>query len=245
MTKKKLPVLGKSLMPEVLPDPKRMNPKAGSARARVRSRLQQIKDNAAIMGAAAAIAACGSGNKYNVVDELPSPAGRGAGGRPGSTAGYGVVDPLPSPAGYGGVGGPQLPAAGVSGSGLPAQGMMCSAANLLDTTSARAEWRSTTTLLFSINLVSTAPATAVKVTQVISNAMNATDVSAGIVPFKVVLESSPWPERTYIKLSVVCESAAQRTTESLTFDIDASKPAAAGEAPVTLRIAAESDAGAP
>jgi hypothetical protein len=122
---------------------------------------------------------------------------------------------------------------------------MCSTGNLLDATSARAEWRSTTSLLFSINVVPTVPPPAVKLTQVISNAMNATEVSSGIVPFKVMLESNPWPERTYIKLSVVCGSGAQLKTESLTFDIDASKPAAAGEAPVTLRNADESDAGAP
>jgi hypothetical protein len=247
MTKKKLPVLGKSLMPEVLPDPRRAKGGDGSsARARVRSRLQQIKDNAAAVAAAAAIAACGdSGNRYNVVDELPSPAGRGAGGSPWPNAGYGVVDPLPDPAGRGG--------AGYSGQGVPptpdaGPPAMCTTLDPLDPKTAKAQWRSPNSLLFSIGLMPGVSPTAVKLTQVISNAMNATDVTGNALqPFLVVLDSNPWPEHTYIKLSVFCGAGAgpQLVTETSTFDIDTSQPAAAGNVPVTLRVADESDAGTP
>jgi hypothetical protein len=247
VTKKQLPVLSKSLMPEVLPDPLRAKSGDGSsARSRVRSRLQQIKDNAAAVAAAAAIAACGdSGNKYNVVDELPPPAGRGAGGGPWPNAGYGVVDPLPDPAGRGSAGYGGQWVHPTPDAGPPA---MCTTLNPLDPKSAKAQWRSKTSLLFSVSLMPGVAPTSVKLTQVISNAMNATDVTgAGLQPFLVILDSNPWPEHTYIKLTVSCGSGTgpQVVTETLTFDIDTSQPSAAGNLPVKLHADDENDAGTP
>jgi hypothetical protein len=73
MTRKRsLIVLGKGLMPEVLPDPPRTQPGSPDPRERVRLRLREIAERAATMAAAAGIsAACNSG--YGVVDPLPPP----------------------------------------------------------------------------------------------------------------------------------------------------------------------------
>jgi hypothetical protein len=123
---------------------------------------------------------------------------------------------------------------------------MCNTLNPLDPKSAKAQWRSKTSVLFTIGVVPTVPAAAVKLTQVISNAMNVTtDPSVNAAPFQVILDSNPWPEHTYLKVSVTCGTGVQVTTETLTFDIDTSKPAISGAVPVALRAADENDAGAP
>src|SRR5262245_31575169 len=80
--KKKLPVVGKSLMPEVLPPPPQRAGVAGP-RERVLARLKQISKQTTAMATAAAINACG----YAVVDPLPTPAGIGAGGVGGNGGG--------------------------------------------------------------------------------------------------------------------------------------------------------------
>ena len=74
-----LPVVGKSLMPEVLPRPLHAGNLDGSPRARVLKRLAQLSERAAALAAVASIsAACNSGGGgYMTVDPAPAPAGMG------------------------------------------------------------------------------------------------------------------------------------------------------------------------
>lgn len=75
MDKKRLPVIEKSLMPEVLPDPVRSAPGLSSPRERVRARFAQLSERASVLAAAAGLAAACNGSRtpYSVVDEIPDP----------------------------------------------------------------------------------------------------------------------------------------------------------------------------
>lgn len=107
--KKKLPVLGKTMLPEVLPAPARAAapPSVSSPRARTMAHLQRLVATAAALGittgASALEIACGKSTKVPGDTE-----GDGKGGPPvppnkGNTSGYAVVDPMPPPAHCAGV----------------------------------------------------------------------------------------------------------------------------------------------
>lgn len=94
--KKKLPLLGKSLMPEILPAPPART--GAGPRERVLARLKQITQTAAI-AAAATLSACEAGG-----GAMPPPAGAGAGGK-GPGGGNGSAAGVGAAAGSGGAAG--------------------------------------------------------------------------------------------------------------------------------------------
>jgi hypothetical protein len=74
--KRRLPFIGKVLMPEVLPEPLQYNRSGDTPRQRVRKRLLQLGERAAVLAAAGSLGSCAGdkGGGYMVVDQLPVPA---------------------------------------------------------------------------------------------------------------------------------------------------------------------------
>ena len=104
MKKKSLPLVTKTMLPEVLPDPRRPATGASAPRHRTMAHMQRLLATAAAVGVAsagvgtvaatgAATAGCGKSTKV--------PDGKTDGGaveNNGNTSGYAVVDPMPPPA---------------------------------------------------------------------------------------------------------------------------------------------------
>jgi hypothetical protein len=104
---KKLPVLGqtKTVMPEVLPDPRHARA-TSSPRARTMAHMQRLIATAAALGVTTGASALelGCGKTTKVPGESDDAGGTGA--KPpdtGNTSGYAVVDPMPPPAHCAGV----------------------------------------------------------------------------------------------------------------------------------------------
>jgi hypothetical protein len=134
-----------------------------------------------------------------------------------------------------------VPAAGTN---APPVVVQCSTDQALDAKSAKAIWRSKTSLLFMVSPGAGIPPAGVKLTQVISNATNATDISGGQVPFTIQLDGNPWPAQTYVKVTALCGSVPV-VNATLTFDIDTSEPRDSGDVPITLQEPHDEDAGTP
>jgi len=103
---KKLPVLSKTVMPEVLPDPRHARG-VSSPRARTMAHMQRLVATAAALGATTGLAAVDLGcGKTTKVPGDNEPDGKGGTPKPpdtGNTSGYAVVDPMPPPAHCAGV----------------------------------------------------------------------------------------------------------------------------------------------
>jgi hypothetical protein len=93
--KKKLPLLGKSLVPELLSTPP-LQAAGTSPRERVRARMRELVERGTALTAVAGLAAATS-CAYNVVDPLPPPAQAGSGGKGGAAGKAPVPDLCPSP----------------------------------------------------------------------------------------------------------------------------------------------------
>ena len=103
---KKLPVLSKTVMPEVLPDPR--HPRGvSSPRARTMAHMQRLVATAAALGVTTAAGAfelgCGKTTKVPGDNEPDGKSGPPKPLDPGNTSGYAVVDPMPPPAHCAGV----------------------------------------------------------------------------------------------------------------------------------------------
>lgn len=104
--KKSLPLVTKTMLPEVLPDPRRAAGGSSAPRHRTMAHMQRLLATAAAMGvasgaigtagvAAAGAAATGCGKSTKVPD---ANGGTTTPENNGNTSGYAVVDPMPPPA---------------------------------------------------------------------------------------------------------------------------------------------------
>lgn len=115
MAKRPLPLVTgdttKTMLPEVLPDPRAGRAREGGPRARTLAHMQRLVATAASMGVATGVAGCGKETKRRDPDPVPQPvASETATVPPVLTAeppptvnpipptGYAVVDPVPRPA---------------------------------------------------------------------------------------------------------------------------------------------------
>ena len=103
--KKSLPLVTKTMLPEVLPDPRRPAAGASAPRHRTMAHMQRLLATAAAVGVASAgvgavaatgAAAAGCGKSTKVPDGKSD--GSAAVDNNGNTSGYAVVDPMPPPA---------------------------------------------------------------------------------------------------------------------------------------------------
>lgn len=242
MTRKRsLPIAGKSLMPEILPDPKHAAAALRvSPRARVRARLRQLSDNAALLAAASNLVACGSeahepaapganGGSAGLGTGGQNVAGRagvgavagksgtggtgGVPGKPGVTAGYGVVDPLPSPA------------------------QVCA---MLSISSASAEWKDAQTAVLSVQLSRPLYGQAV-LTAVMATSGVTASITGTAQPYTVTLKTQTWPKSTQLTLAFTCTGSTVTGTFMTTVVLDTSNPSMIG--PIKVITGRDVDAG--
>jgi len=242
MTRKKsLHVLGKSLMPEILPDPTAAATSTTPARERVRARLRQITERAAALAAAASLSAGCSGKSHGLDgDNVAGDGGTGAGrgGRSGSggtggylptggTSGYGVVDPLPPPSGgYGGMAGYSAGSGGYAVVDPVPPPYICPAPDAL-AVAVNAEWRS-----FSIELL-VQPAVSPTLGPITLQSARATGgVSASVDPgsqtVRLSVPSGSWPGLVELSLSLTCSGQNGFISYEVGLRLDTSRPAASG-----------------
>ena len=271
MTRKKsLKVLGRSLMPEILPDPTgAANSAAAAPRERVRARLRQISERAAAIAAAASLSAGCSGKTHgldaNTVGDGGTGAGRGGSGATGGTAGYvptggtagyGVVDPLPWPSGTGGYGGIAGGPAGTGGSAgyavvdpVPPP-YICPSPDAL-ALSVSAQWNNFTIDLFvqpagsftpSPGAGIPAPSPQITVQSVrVTGGISVVVVSGSQIRLSVT--NGSWPPVVELSLSLVCAGPSGAVLYyEVGLRLDTSRPATAGTVFYQL-IDGDADAG--
>jgi len=257
MTRKKsLPIAGKSLMPEILPNPNQARQQAGvSARERVRARLRQLlqlSEQAAALAAAASITACSdthagdqttagsAGLGTAAVGGVMSQAGHTGAGTGAGRGGMGVAGAAAS-GGMGGTGRP--PSGGTAGYGvvdpLPPPSYVCSMVKIF---TASAQWQDAQNVALSVQLAGATYGVA------LSSAMVPTAVTASISsassPYAAKLQSGAWPPTTRVTLNFTCSGGGGTpSTAQATVWLDTSHPAGSGAVTVTMTAPGDQDAG--
>jgi hypothetical protein len=254
MTRKKsLPIAGKSLMPEILPNPSQARNFSGAtARERVRARLRQLSENAAAFAAAAGLAACSdshggeqlsagaSGIGTAAVGGIASQAGHGAAGAGAAASGGSGV----GAAARGGVGGAGKPAiGGPAGYGvvdpLPPPAYVC---GMLKITTASATWQPGQGVVLSFQ-VSTSYGVTLSSASVPAGVM--ASVTSASSAYAVKLASGgTWPATTRVTLNFTCTGGGGTpTTAQASVWLDTSHPASSGSVTVSTSAIGDVDAG--
>lgn len=243
----------KGLMPEVLPPPPRGFSPSAATRDRVRARLRQMRDNAAVLAAAASLGA-GCSEQHGGGGGDPPPAGTGAAGVAAGSGGTAAAAGSGGKAGASGSGGK----AGSSGSGgkaglggvagyavvdpLP-QPFACAKPPALESKTS-AKWSGTQALLITLSAAQSVegPAFLQKVATDAANVSGAVDQSMYPAAARLTLQSGSWPRSTTALLSFMCRMPDNSYgTHTITLRLDTSSPSASGTVPITT--AAGEDAG--
>jgi len=209
----------------------------------VRMRLRQMRDNAAVLAAAASLSA-GCSDQH-AAGGLPLPAGTGAAGTAAGSGGAGSAGSAGKAGSAGSAGKPGAGAGGRSGIGgvagyavvdpLP-QPFQCSAPPFMDTNTS-ANWESMKALLISSSARAGGSGSPF-LQSVRSDHYNITaTVNASSYPpsARLTLVSGSWPQLTVVFLSFMCSlPGGGYSTYELTLQLDTSKPAAMGTVPIML-----------